>query len=58
MAMSSSEWSHYLHETVGLRESPETIKEEVVRCRRGRYERELQSFEALRALAEGGCARR
>ena len=31
MGMSSPEWSRYLHETVGLRERPETINAEVVR---------------------------
>jgi HAD superfamily hydrolase (TIGR01509 family) len=41
MGMSSTEWSRYLHETVGLREQPETINEEVVRRMLARYEVEL-----------------
>ena len=41
MGMSSREWSRYLHETVGLRERPETINEEVVRRMLARYEVEL-----------------
>jgi HAD superfamily hydrolase (TIGR01509 family) len=41
MGMSSREWSHYLHEIVGLREQPETINAEVVRRMLARYEVEL-----------------
>ena len=41
MGMSSLEWSRYLHETVGLREPPETINAEVVRRMLARYEIEL-----------------
>ncbi len=41
MGMSSPEWSRYLHETVGLREQPETINAEVVRRMLARYEVEL-----------------
>jgi len=41
MGMSSREWSRYLHETVGLREQPETINAEVVRRMLARYEVEL-----------------
>ncbi len=41
MGMSSLEWSRYLHETVGLREPPETINAEVVRRMLARYEVEL-----------------
>ena len=41
MGMSSREWSRYLHETVGLREPPETINAEVVRRMLARYEVEL-----------------
>jgi HAD superfamily hydrolase (TIGR01509 family) len=41
MGMSSLEWSRYLHETVGLRERPETINAEVVRRMLARYEVEL-----------------
>jgi HAD superfamily hydrolase (TIGR01509 family) len=41
MGMSSHEWSRYLHEVVGLRQTPETINEEVVRRMLARYEVEL-----------------
>ena len=58
MGMSSHEWSRYLHETVGLRESPETINAEVVRRMLARYELELPvvpgAGEAVRRLADDG----
>ena len=58
MGMSSHEWSRYLHETVGLRESPETINAEVVRRMLARYEVELPvvpgAAEAVRRLADDG----
>jgi HAD superfamily hydrolase (TIGR01509 family) len=58
MGMSSHEWSRYLHETVGLRESPETINAEVVRRMLARYEIELPvvpgAGEAVRRLADDG----
>ena len=54
MGMSSLEWSRYLHETVGLREPPETINAEVVRRMLARYEIELPvvpgAVEAVRRL--------
>jgi HAD superfamily hydrolase (TIGR01509 family) len=54
MGMSSLEWSRYLHETVGLREPPETINAEVVRRMLARYEVELPvvpgAVEAVRRL--------
>ena len=54
MGMSSLEWSRYLHETVGLREQPETINAEVVRRMLARYEVELPvvpgAIEAVRRL--------
>jgi len=58
MGMSSREWSRYLHETVGLREQPETINAEVVRRMLARYEVELPvvpgAVDAVRRLhAEG-----
>jgi HAD superfamily hydrolase (TIGR01509 family) len=37
MGMSSPEWSHYMHETIGLAESPEEINAEVVRRMLQRY---------------------
>lgn len=37
MGMSSPEWSRYMHETIGLPDSPEQINEEVVRRMLERY---------------------
>ena len=58
MGMSSTEWSRYLHETVGLREPPEVINDEVVRRMLARYEVELPvvpgAVEAVRRLAADG----
>jgi HAD superfamily hydrolase (TIGR01509 family) len=58
MGMSSSEWSRYLHETVGLREPPEAINAEVVRRMLERYETDLPvvpgAVEAVRRLAADG----
>jgi HAD superfamily hydrolase (TIGR01509 family) len=58
MGMSSPEWSHYLHETVGLREQPEQINAEVVRRMLERYERDLPVIPgaqgAVRRLADAG----
>ncbi len=58
MGMSSIEWSRYLHETVGLREPPETINTEVVRRMLERYETELPVIpgapDAVRRLADAG----
>ncbi len=41
MGMSSGEWSRYMHETLGLRESPDAINREVVRRLSDRYRTEL-----------------
>jgi HAD superfamily hydrolase (TIGR01509 family) len=58
MGMSSAEWSRYLHETVGLRESPEVINDEVVRRMLERYRTELPvvpgAVEAVRSLSACG----
>ena len=58
MGMSSHEWSRYLHETVGLREPPEVINDEVVRRMLERYETDLPVVpggpEAVRPLAQAG----
>jgi len=57
MGMSSTEWSRYLHETVGLRPRPEEINAEVVRRMLARYEAELPVVpgapDAVRRLADG-----
>ena len=58
MGMSSSEWSHYLHEVVGLREPPDVINAEVVRRMLARYEVDLPvvpgAVQTVRELAEAG----
>jgi HAD superfamily hydrolase (TIGR01509 family) len=41
MGMSSTEWSRYMHDVVGLAEPPEEIDAEVVRRMQARYEAEL-----------------
>ncbi len=37
MGMSSTEWSSYMHEVVGLAEAPEEISAEIVRRMQARY---------------------
>jgi HAD superfamily hydrolase (TIGR01509 family) len=58
MGMSSPEWARYLHETVGLREPPEVINDEVVRRMLERYRTELPvvpgAVEAVRSLSASG----
>jgi HAD superfamily hydrolase (TIGR01509 family) len=55
MGMSSPEWSAYMHDEIGLPESPEEIDEEVVRRLLERYRRDLPlipgAAEAVRRLA-------
>ena len=55
MGMSSPEWSRYLHEELGLAESPEEINAEVVRRMLARYREELPLIDgagdAVRRLA-------
>ena len=55
MGMSSPEWSRYMHETVGLSESPEEISAEVVRRMQVRYRESLPlidgAVEAVQRLA-------
>ena len=41
MGMSSTEWSRYLHEVVGLAETPRELNDEVVQRMLDRYAREL-----------------
>ena len=41
MGMSSPEWSRYMHEEIGLEESPAEINDEVVRRLLARYETDL-----------------
>ncbi len=53
--MSSVEWSRYMHDTVGLEESPQEISDEVVLRMEAHYRAELPlipgSTEAVRRLA-------
>ena len=55
MGMSSPEWSRYMHERIGLPESPEEINDEVVRRMLERYRESLPliagSVDAVRRLA-------
>jgi HAD superfamily hydrolase (TIGR01509 family) len=55
MGMSSPEWSRYLHDVVGIPESPEEINDEVVRRMLARYETGLPlidgAVDAVRRLA-------
>ena len=55
MGMSSTEWSRYMHEVIGLAETPEEISAEVVRRMQERYADELPLIEgavdAVRRLA-------
>ena len=55
MGMSSLEWSRYMHDELGLAESPEVINDEVVRRMLARYREDLPLIEgavnAVRRLA-------
>jgi HAD superfamily hydrolase (TIGR01509 family) len=55
MGMSSTEWSRYMHDVVGLAEDPDEINREVVQRMLARYEDELPlipgAVEAVRRLA-------
>jgi HAD superfamily hydrolase (TIGR01509 family) len=54
MGMSSPEWSRYMHDVIGLAESPDEIAQEVVRRMQARYEGVLPlidgAAEAVRRL--------
>jgi HAD superfamily hydrolase (TIGR01509 family) len=56
MGMSSAEWSRYMHEELGLADSPEEINAEIVRRMLARYEQRLPlidgAVEAVRRIAE------
>ena len=62
MGMSSPEWSAYMHDEIGLPESPEEINAEVVERMLERYRAELPlidgAVDAVRRLAAGVPARR
>ena len=55
MGMSSTEWSRYMHDVIGLAEAPEEIDAEVVRRMQARYAQELPlidgAIEAVRRVA-------
>ena len=54
MGMSSAEWSRYMHDVIGLTDSPEAINDEVVRRLLARYDDQLPlidgAIEAVRRL--------
>jgi HAD superfamily hydrolase (TIGR01509 family) len=56
MGMSSGEWSHYMHDVIGLTEPPDEINEEVVRRLLDRYQQALPlvdgAVDAVYRLAE------
>lgn len=52
MGMSSPEWSRYLHDELGLAESPAELNEEVVRRMLVRYREELPLLEGAVAAVE------
>ena len=57
MGMSSPEWSRYMHDVIGLRESPEEINAEVVRRLQAVYRKGVPlipgAVEAVKRLAAG-----
>jgi HAD superfamily hydrolase (TIGR01509 family) len=57
MGMSSTEWSRYMHEVVGLKEPPEEINREVVRGMLAHYAQRLPlidgAVDAVRRMAAG-----
>ena len=57
MGMSSPEWSRYMHDVLGLRESPDEIAAEVVRRMEARYRERLPLFAGAREAVERLAAR-
>jgi HAD superfamily hydrolase (TIGR01509 family) len=57
MGMSSPEWSRYMHEVVGLAESPDEIAEEVVQRMADRYRERLPLLPGAREAVERLAAR-
>jgi HAD superfamily hydrolase (TIGR01509 family) len=57
MGMSSTEWSRYMHEELGLSESPEELSEEVVRRMEARYRGQLPLLPGAREAVERVAAR-
>ena len=52
MGMSSTEWSRYMHEVVGLPEEPEEISSEVVERMLERYSERLPLIDGAAAAVE------
>lgn len=57
MGMSSLEWSLFMHDELGVPESPEQISDEVVARMTARYREELPLIEGARAAVERLAAR-
>jgi HAD superfamily hydrolase (TIGR01509 family) len=57
MGMSSPEWSRYMHEQIGLRESPAEISAEVVRRMEALYRKRLPLVPGAREAVERMAAR-
>src|SRR5437588_8516990 len=57
MGMSSPEWSRYMHEVIGLRESPEEINREVVGRLEATYREHLPAIPGAREAVERLAAR-
>jgi HAD superfamily hydrolase (TIGR01509 family) len=57
MGMSSLEWSRYMHDVIGLPESPEEINREVVERLAATYREQLPAIPGARAAVERMAAR-
>ena len=57
MGMSSPEWSRYMHDVIGLAESPDEIVAEVVRRMAARYREQLPLLPGAREAVERLAAR-
>jgi HAD superfamily hydrolase (TIGR01509 family) len=57
MGMSSPEWSRYMHDVIGLEESPREISDEVVRRMEDRYREQLPLIEGAVPAVERLAAR-
>jgi HAD superfamily hydrolase (TIGR01509 family) len=57
MGMSSTEWSRYMHETIGLPEPPEEINREVVERLTASYRERLPALPGAREAVERLAAR-
>ena len=56
MGMSSTEWSQYLHEVVGLAETPRELNDEVMRRMLDRYAQELPLIDGAADAVRRLCA--